>query len=146
MSIFFSHGIGKFESSAVFSYKSGSNNLRLTFSSDLSVSSTGFHATWKAVRRHNLRTDLGHKNFYKNDTGIFCKNKTIEENLGWIESLGYGVSRDVEGIKFEESFKVDCWMSVVAPGKELTKLFLVMKYSSSIYIKPFKKGKNRFFK
>ena len=42
--------------------------------------------------------------------------------------MGYGVSRDVEGIKFEESARVDCWMSVVAPGKELTKLFLVMKY------------------
>ena len=81
------------------------------------MSSTGFHATWKAVRRNDLIKDLGRENFYKNNTGTFCKNRTVEENSGWIRSLGYGVDGDTEAIKFEEDAPVDCWTSIIAPGR-----------------------------
>ena len=101
----------------MYSYRTGSNNLRITFTSDLSVSSTGFHATWKVVRRNSLIGDLGTENFYKNNTGTFCKNKTLEENSGWIESLGYHVEENVEAIKFEQDTPIDCWLSIIAPGK-----------------------------
>ena len=114
----FSQGTDSDMTTAVYSYKTGSNNVRITFSSDLSVSSTGFLATWKVVRRNDMVSDLGVKNFFKNDTGVFCKNKSLEENTGWIENMGFNVEENVEAIKFERDSPVDCWFSIVAPGKK----------------------------
>lgn len=109
--------------STVYSYKTGSNNIRITFTSDLTVSSTGFSATWKVVRRKDLVHDLGAENFFQNNTGVFCKNKTLEENSGWIENMGFDVEENVEAIKFEQDHPVDCWLSIVAPGKPILYCF-----------------------
>ena len=103
----------------VYSYKTGSNTLRITFTSDLSISSTGYSATWEIVRRNSLVEDLGNENFFSNSTGLFCINKTLEENSGWIENMGFGVEENVEAIKFEHDSPVDCWFSIVAPGKPI---------------------------
>ena len=114
----FSQGTDSDITTTVYSYKTGSNNLRITFASDLSVSSTGFLATWKVVRRNDMVSDLGVENFFKNDTGVFCKNKSLEENAGWIANMGFNVDKNVEAIKFERDSPVDCWFSIVAPGKK----------------------------
>ena len=87
------------------------------FSSDSSVSFTGFHATWKAVRKGNLMSDLGTKNFFGNNSSTLCKNRTLVQNSGWIESLGYSVHEDVEVVKFEQDMPLDCWISIIAPGR-----------------------------
>ena len=115
--LIFSQGTTSGRVSTVYSYKTGSNNLRITFTTDLSVSSTGFYATWEVVRRNRLVDDLGVENFYKNDTGIFCKNKTMEDNSGWIQNMGFDVPENVEAIKFEHDSPVDCWFSITAPGR-----------------------------
>ena len=113
--------------STVYSYKTGSNNLRISFTTDLSVASTGFYATWEVVRRNNLVDDLGVENFYRNDTGIFCKNKTLEENSGWIQNMGFDIPENVESIKFEHDRPVDCWFSITAPGRTSLYLNILVK-------------------
>ena len=53
---------------------------------------------------------------------MLCKNKTLVQNSGWIESLGYDVDENVEAVKFEQDTPLDCWISITAPGraKEMT--------------------------
>ena len=102
----------------MYTYKTKANNIRLTFSSDLSVSSTGFHATWKAVRKRYLTVDGDLEDISENNGYTLCKNRTVVQNSGWIESPGFNVDESVEAAKLEEDTPVDCWLTLIAPGKE----------------------------
>ena len=103
---------------SVYTHKTKENSLRLTFLSDFSVSSSGFHATWKAVRKRHFTNQTGTQDVSSKNGYIQCKNRTIAQNSGWIESPGFYVDEDIEAARLEKDTPVDCWITLIAPGKK----------------------------
>ena len=92
------------EASPAHIHRTSSNQLVLTFKTDTSIASRGFHASWRAVR-----TKPPHE--------MFCFNQTLVKNHGWIQSPGFDVDPALDGVMIAQPVEMDCWITLIAPGK-----------------------------
>ena len=48
---------------------------------------------------------------------MFCFNQTLVKNHGWIQSPGFDVDPALDGVMIAQPLEMDCWITLIAPGK-----------------------------